>query len=436
MSPSPVTSVSSDKENRSSRVAIDKGKGRMAMGPPRLPSPERIKRKRVLEQEPLVERTRRRRTVEVEEDGSDTEYDPDQDIEVRRQLRKELRELNKNLVEHRSEFMNPDSTGLKDTLLKANQLSEQVKQTSDATIDSRLLVTAAEYSLKKTVALISGDTAQGVDLDDLIIKVKAFMRRGDSDSQSGSQAPNSTQRRRRRGNDDEDEEGDMLNWEYLGRHACLQHTSRPSVPGFLLGPLSLEKRARKIIVRKAALKPNSLKETRPEVLQAGDIEKSENANLATLCTQILARLGKVRRDSMDAADKESTDDMDDEEVDQLMDRHGVSRDGGIALFQFVINPWSFGQTIENMFYVSFLIRDGKVGISTDQRGLPYLGLSIPDRRLNPSTNTLYRYHHGIHRAEGYWATRSIKASGSPSSGYAHVERVDRGIRNQTANDST
>jgi hypothetical protein len=382
MSPSPVTSVSSDKENRSSRVAIDKGKGRMPMGPPRVPSPERSKRKRILEQEPLVERTRRRRTVEVEEDGSDTEYDPDQAIEVRRQLRKELRELNKNLVDNRTEFMNPDSTGLKDTLLKANQITEQVKQTSDATIDSRLLVTAAEYSLKKTIALISGDTAQGVDLDDLIIKVKAFMRRGDSELQSSSQDPSSTQRRRRRGDDDDDDnEGDMLNWEYLGRHACLQHNSRPSVPGFLLGPLSLEKRARKVVVRKAALKPNSLQETRPEVLQAGDIEKSENANLATLCTQILARLGKVQRDAQISAEKEATDDMDDKEIDQLMDCHGISRDLGVALYQFVINPFSFGQTVENMFYVSFLIRDGKVGISTDQRGLPYLGLSLPSRRL-------------------------------------------------------
>ena len=106
--------------------------------------------------------------MEVNEDESDKDYDPDQDIEVRRRLRKGLRDLSKNLLENRAEFLNPNSTGLRDTILKANELSGQVKQTADATIDSRLLTTVADYSYKKTVALISGDTAQGVDVDEFI----------------------------------------------------------------------------------------------------------------------------------------------------------------------------------------------------------------------------------------------------------------------------
>ncbi|KUJ06305.1 Nse4-domain-containing protein [Mollisia scopiformis] len=370
MSPSPGASVSSDKENRSSRPAVDKGKARAPMGPPGVPSMrDGNTRKRAAEQDQAGDRSRRRRTVEVDEDESELDYDPDQDREERRQLRKGLRNLTKTLNENRAEFLAPKSTGLRDTILKANELSHQVKQTSDATIDSRLLVTAADFSLKKTVALCSGDTAQGIDLDDFLMKVKQYMRKGAPEDR----APSNTQRHRRRGQDDDDEDdGDSWNWGYFGRHACVKHISRPSVPGFLLGPLSVEKRVRKPIVRQERLKHSAIKEVRPEVLQAGDIEKNENANLTTLCTQILGQLRQVQAKAIKSVTDRQDDNMTDSQAEELMDKYGVSTDGGIALFKFVINPFSFGQTIENMFYVSFLIRDGKVGIETDNRGLPYL----------------------------------------------------------------
>jgi non-structural maintenance of chromosomes element 4 len=380
MSPSPAASVSSDKENRSSRAPLDKGKGRMPMGPPSGPSPasERAKRKRVADRDTPVERTRRRRMVEVDEDGSERDdYDPDQDIEERRRVRKGLRDLNKRVTEHRSDFLAPGNTGLKDTLISADQWTNQVKQTSDATIDARLLVTTADLSYKKTVALTSGDTAQGVDLEDFLSKCRAYMRTAPAGEgeDGGQRAPSSTQRRRGRHGDEDDEDGDMFDWAYFGRVACLPHISRPAVPGFLLGPLSVEKRAKRVVVRKAALRVNAIQETRPEVLQKGDIEKSENANLTTLCTQILARAKKVQADAMEKADNEVDENtMSQKEIYAVLDKYGLSRQGDLALLKFIINPFSFGQTIENMFYVSFLIRDGKAGVTVGDDGMPYLSM--------------------------------------------------------------
>jgi non-structural maintenance of chromosomes element 4 len=44
----------------------------------------------------------------------------------------------------------------------------------------------------------------------------------------------------------------------------------------------------------------------------------------------------------------------------------------INLFEFVINPTSFSQTIENIFYLSFSIRDARAKIDMDRNGLPII----------------------------------------------------------------
>jgi hypothetical protein len=362
MSPSPEASFSSDKENRSSRSAMDKGTGGAPMESPSQPPSGQAKRKRTVEGDISAERQRRRRTVEADEDADF--YDPDQDLEERRKLRKGYREENKLLNENRTEYMNPNSSGIIDRLNAINLLSTDVKQTSEATIDSRLLVNVADLAYKKTLAVVSGDTSQGIDIEDFLSRCKSYMLRAEGALESQS---------RREGGEEEEDNGDALNWEHLGRHACLSHNSRPSLPGFLLGPLSLEKRARKAVVRKAALKPNTLKETRPEVLKAGDVARNENENLTTLCTQIQMTLDKILRESRAAVEAQTYDDMSKDEADKLLDRYGLSPDMGLAFYKFVINPASFGQSIENIFYVSFLIRDGTVGLVYDDDGLPFLG---------------------------------------------------------------
>ncbi|CAG5037126.1 unnamed protein product [Parnassius apollo] len=49
------------------------------------------------------------------------------------------------------------------------------------------------------------------------------------------------------------------------------------------------------------------------------------------------------------------------------------RNGPLSYFRLVLDPDSFARTVENIYYVSFLVRDGMVAIDVDEeRGLPFI----------------------------------------------------------------
>ncbi|TGJ87881.1 hypothetical protein E0Z10_g888 [Xylaria hypoxylon] len=339
------------------------------------------KRKRTLTNGagPSTSRRRTREPAVVTDDGSD-QYDPDQPLEERRKVQRGYRDLLRELHENTDELSNPKSLFLHETVARANQLSHHVKQTGEAIIDSKLLVAAADASYRRAARLANGNVAQGIDVDEFVSKCISYMRLGAGIAKDDAPELTSTQQQRRqpaRGNaDDSDEdeigdEGDMMNWEHLGRFACLPNIRRPAVPGFLLGPLSVERKVRKVVKRSAPFRADNLRETRPEVLDAEDVQRAEKNDLTAICAKILRGLQEVQ-DTAQTAVEAAFETHGDAEAQRLMDKYGLRDTGGIDLLKFVVNPKSFGQTVENMFYVSFLVRDGAVQIEFDENGLPSL----------------------------------------------------------------
>lgn len=331
--------------------------------------------------------------------GSDDDvYDPDQPVEERRKVQRGLRGLLKNVTENSEEYLQQNSKGLRETIRKANSFVKDIKRPSEAASDSRLLVSTTDLSYRKTLRLTHGSLAQGLDVDEFVSKCITFMRQGRGIDQDDAPGLSSTQRRRRvshvrdegDGDQDEGDEGDMMNWAHLGRFGALPYVRRPALPGFMLGPLSVEKKLRKVTKRVAPLRPNSLTETRPEVLSVDDLAKREN-DLTAICGKILHQLQRTQAEVQNTVIELIDDDMSDAERTRIMHKHGLRSTGGLDLMRFVVNPRSFGQTVENMFYVSFLIRDGRVEIEYDDNDLPALGaLPIPfPRALSCSLTNLF-----------------------------------------------
>lgn len=261
------------------------------------------------------------------------------------------------------------------TVEKANDLFKKVKQTSDATIDSRLLVTAADLSYKRTAQACLGNNVAGIDVDEFVSKCISYMRR---ETPSSLTTPTQSNRRSsghpsQRAADSDDEE-EPFNWDYLGRNACFPNNLKPSISGFLLGPLSVQKRVRQLTQRRARERIDPSQLVRPNDLKATDLGKQEEATLTSMCTDIRAKLVEIQleRESLAREELSKMGDATEAEAIAVMGKHGISDNGGIPLFQFCINPRSFGQSVENMFYVSFLVRDGSIGVSMDGNNLPTL----------------------------------------------------------------
>ncbi|KAI5249282.1 hypothetical protein E4T43_00651 [Aureobasidium subglaciale] len=365
---------SSDKENRCTSAPRDKGKGRMQSDSTTSHS---AKRRRT--QPP----TNASAAHDQEHDESRF-YDPTQDQHERQEIKKKSRALEREFngacpcnSQNKDVYLR-DGTRLESVIDRANKVFGRVKQTADATVDSRLLVNISDMALKASAQLTLGDNSTGLDIDEFVSKCIQFMK-NDHANPSTASTERRRQRQSRRDHDDDDEDqdaNDALDWAHLGSHACFPYNLRPPAPSFLLGPLSVQKKLRAQIQRRVRQRKDStVKEVRPEALTERDLQTNENNALTTLCQNIKKILDTHCVTATNAI--ESLGDLDDDQALAEMKRNRISPTGGPSLFDFAINPHSFGQTVENLFYISFLIKEGNVGLQMDDDGLPTLLPATP-----------------------------------------------------------
>ncbi|RKO83754.1 Nse4 C-terminal-domain-containing protein [Blyttiomyces helicus] len=205
--------------------------------------------------------------------------------------------------EDRAELLKPENGALVlENLVKQNELFKNVKNTQDAALDSRLLVTTADIAFQRARRMKVDGAA--FDINDFASKVMAKLNASDGDGRGA--------------------DGDgVLDWDAVGRIAA-RRLRRSVVCDFMLGPLAVQHKKRGEIKRTAKLVKDKRDLVAPERLKDTDILRAPNET-STVVRDLGTLLEKV---------------------------------GPIPYFRFIVNPDSFSQTVENMFYFSFLIRDG------------------------------------------------------------------------------
>lgn len=290
------------------------------------------------------------------------------------------------ILDNRDEYTKPGSKRLEEVVPQSTRMFGRVRMTGDAVLDSRLLSTISDLSTKQLKASVDqGNHGVGIDVDQFVSRCIFFMKEGHPPGAEDTDENQTRNVRRAQGRDEDEDEGDTgegLDWAFLGRNACFPSNSRPPISNFLLGPLSVQKRARTITRRARSQRQPLGPATRPQEIRQEDIKKSESSNVTHLVTMIKNQLREHINKAVPAVEEEleeygNEDDVTEEDQLAAFQRHRVymAQDGepAVSLFDFAINPESFGQTVENLFYISFLIREGAAKVVADADGLPLLG---------------------------------------------------------------
>lgn len=236
--------------------------------------------------------------------------------------------------------------------LFATVTGNEVKELSMFMRDSEALKRTAEFASLNAEHLRFGDLGGALTQKELVSAIKAFMN---PDSVYGQgQQPHPT------GTDQEqaNETFNSFDWAKLGAKFFL-HSDVVIPSYFLYGPLATQRR--KLAPRARTVDDtDSRDKTTAQKVSAADIQEDPEQSTSHMVRTVYGVLAELEDDQ-------------------------------VNLFRFFINPHSFAQSVENLFYTSFLVRDGKLRMDVDDSGVPYV--EIPDETSDVDVESAPVSHH-------------------------------------------
>eukprot|EP00842_Homolaphlyctis_polyrhiza_P001374 jgi/Hompol1/2237/HPOL_002159-RA len=272
----------------------------------------------------------------------DDEDDPSlrQSAQERRKIRAKYRSLISKAEEDKQKLNSGDnSVDVYESLKHVNELFLKVKAPQDAALDSCALLQLAEISADKIqrMKLDSGS----FDIEDFVGKVALKLRGREQMLDAKADGLQTSDNQNDAGKHEHEHEHDLdrgtaeeqfreMQWERLTPQ-LLRLSNRPLLSGFMYGAIAVQIKQREKRQRTARLVKDPSKLRRPEELQEDDIVQQENETSASV--QMLYTL--------------------------------LNTVEPIPFFRFILNPNSFSQSVENLFHLSFLIRDGLASLEQD-----------------------------------------------------------------------
>ncbi|NXQ27354.1 NSE4A protein, partial [Alaudala cheleensis] len=237
--------------------------------------------------------------------------------------------------ENREAMLNPRSNRLTEALEEANTLFDGVCGAREAALDAQFLVLASSIGKEKANELHSEMSA--FDSTAYAEDVLTFMGINRTEMEETD--------------DSEDVPGGFLPkdaWLKMGEEA-LKYFKRAPTFHYMMGSF----------------------ESEPPVPKQR-IERQKKASRGKAERAMPAQLKKMEESHQEATEKEV------ERILGILQTHFENDpDIPISFFDFVIDPNSFARTVENLFHVSFLIRDGLARIKLDEDGLPIIEPTKP-----------------------------------------------------------
>ncbi|XP_020572325.1 non-structural maintenance of chromosomes element 4 homolog A-like [Phalaenopsis equestris] len=273
-------------------------------------------------------------TTEVEKDAK-LQVKTEQGALERRALRSRYLAVKNLISNERDDITRQDSKRFKSIITEVEALHENVKKPREQVADAETLLDIAS-----TLAIsVRSQNNEGVTPSDLVTAIlKKF-----GCQEHRAQVDNSQ---------------NMVSWEDIG--LSLSHIFTP-VPGCctMIGPMSNEIKQRKPTVCRKRTKPTE--RTRPEEIDSKEqgTKTDTDSNMATMF-DILKKKRRVRLENL------------------------------------LFNRFSFAQTVENLFALSFLVKDGRAEITVDDSGFH---LVSPKNAPTASAvaSGVVSYHHFVFR---------------------------------------
>ena len=240
-------------------------------------------------------------------------------------VRAKLRELSSTVQERRGEMTSVNSCGISEVIQEANAMHDRTAQDTRASaLDANLI------SLTASLGAEQAGNLEKVNPESWVKALGAAYGVGSVGRAGGGVV--------------------RINWKRLGEEVR-DAGIFVMVPGvtFLLssydGPVEKKQRERKQKDRTPSEPLQTAESVSVNVLKEGAEDKAQVARIKT----------------MRAVIEKHTD--------------FVLRPKGINLFKIVLNPTSFSETVENLFDLAFLTKDGRVSVRTID-GCPYVGGAV------------------------------------------------------------